>query len=249
MIKPLSLFFVVALIFGQNDKVSSLLASAESFMEKLDDKNAYEKYEAVLAIDAKNIDALNGAARALSNLGHLKDDTDEKLKLFNTAVNYAEQATKLYPENDRAHYELATALGRVSQNVGSKERIRLSKEIKKEAEICVKINPNHDGALHILGKWHYGVSDLSWVEKTVADAVLGGVPKGASFENARNAFKKAIEIAPDRIHHLVELGRTYIALDDEENAKKTLAKVIKMSPRFSGDEKYITEAKEMLEDL
>ena len=58
------------------------------------------------------------------------------------------------------------------------------------------------------GRWHSGVANVNGMLKMLATLVYGGMPK-ASNEEAVRCFKKAIEIAPQRIMHHGELAQVY----------------------------------------
>jgi hypothetical protein len=102
----------------------------------------------------------------------------------------ARRCVALYPDSAQAHFILALALGRAANLAGGKRRIALSKEIKLQADSTLALNPRHFGAMHILGRWHYGIASLSWLERSFAKIIYGGVPPGASMEKARSYFDR-----------------------------------------------------------
>ena len=141
------------------------------------------------------------------------------------------------------------AIGRVALDAGAKERVRLSKEIKKEVDLAIKLDPNDDIAYHVLGRWNRKLANLSWIERGFANMFLGGVPEDASEENAAAAFKKAIELNPGYINHHLELGMTYEMMDMEEEAKAEYQKCLNLPKSSAADDKHKVTAQEKLDDL
>ena len=132
---------------------------------------------------------------------------------------------------------------------GGKTKIELSKELKAEADKAIELDPTHDGAYHIIGRWHREIANLSWVLKAAAKIVYGGVPKGASNENAIANFEKAIKLRPDKTIHHLELGKTYKEMKKWKEARQALQKVLDLPIIDVGDEARKKEAKELLEEI
>jgi tetratricopeptide (TPR) repeat protein len=137
----------------------------------------------------------------------------------------------------------------MAQILSVKEQLIMSKKVKYSAEKAVELNPNNDIAWHIIGKWHFRISELSWFEKTMANVIFGGIPKDASFEVAKYSFEKALTIKPNSIAHHVELAKTLIELDQDDKAKLLLEKVLTLNASESNDPEYLEEAKKILKKL
>ncbi len=162
---------------------------------------------------------------------------------------YARQAVKLDSNAAKGHLQLSIALGRVALDEGPKERIRISKEVKKEVDLAIKLDPTDDYAHHVLGRWHRKIANLTWVEKTFANIFLGGVPKEASNQAAADCFKKAIEINPNHINHHLELGLTYELMGEKEQARTEFQKCLDLPKTDSDDDTYKAQAEEKLKKL
>jgi regulator of microtubule dynamics protein 3 len=238
---------ITQFLFPQN--IDSLILRAKEEQNRFNDMDAYKLYEKVLSYDSMQLNANIESSVLLCQIGHKDKDEDTKLSFFNQAISFAERAARIDSTSDKAHLSLARSYGRLAQISSAKEKLKLSVKVKKHAELTVKYNPNEDIAYHILGKWHYTIADLSWLEKAVANTVLGGVPEGASFLNAKKAFEKAISIKRNSISHHLELARTLIVLDQEDEAKGILKKTLELEPEVSIDTEYLEEAKELLADL
>ena len=117
-----------------------------------------------------------------------------------------------------------------------------------EAIKSIELNPNLDGAYHVLARWNREVDALPWYKKAVVKIVYGGLPK-ASNEDAVKNFKMAIELRPDRMLHYFELGATYKNMGEKENAKMNLEKTLSMDLVEREDEGRQEKAKKLLSKL
>jgi tetratricopeptide (TPR) repeat protein len=235
-------------VLAEND-VLLQIAKGDSLYELLDNNGALKHYVAALQIDSMNYEANWKASRAFTDVGETIEDDDERAELYLKGSKLARKAVGIDSTGAKGHLYLSIALGRVALDAGAKERIKLSKEIKKEVDLSIKYDPNDDIAYHVLGRWNRKLSNLSWIESGFADMFLGGVPEDASDENAVAAFKKAIEIKPNHINHHLELGITYEMMGLEEEAKKEFQICLDLPNSDSSDPKYKEQAKEYLEDL
>jgi tetratricopeptide (TPR) repeat protein len=240
------MFFIP--LFAEND-VTIQIAKGDSLYNLLDNNGALEYYLAALQLDSMNYEANWKASRAYTDVGETIEDEDERATLYLKGSQLARRAVKIDSTGAKAHLYLSIALGRVALDAGAKERIKLSKEIKKEVDLAIKYDPNDDIAYHVLGRWNRKLSNLSWIESGFADIFLGGVPEDASDENAVAAFKKAIKLKPNHINHHLELGITYEMMGMDEEAKKEFQTCLDLPNTDSSDPKYKTQAQEYLEDL
>jgi tetratricopeptide (TPR) repeat protein len=176
-------------------------------------------------------------------------DKKQSHEYYMASQKYAQQAIRHKEECSNGHLFLSIALGRVALKAGAKERMRLAKSIRVEAEKAIEYNINNDLAYHVLGRWHRRLADLSWIEKGFANIFLGGVPKDATVENAHKNFQKAIELNPQKISHHLEMGITYIAMDKKHLAVEEFKKVLELPKSDSDDPKHKESAKKFLNDL
>ena len=109
------------------------------------------------------------------------------------------------------------------------------------------MNPNHAGAHHLLGRWHYEAESLGFLARNFAKALYGGLPD-SSYEQAEGYFKKAIEPSDEIIHHL-HLGKTYIAMGYKIRAKGALKRALAVTAVNPNDERRQEEARLLLEKL
>jgi tetratricopeptide (TPR) repeat protein len=204
-------------------------------------------YEEALAADS-SYEALWRYGRALVDRGNMEADNDEAMPYYRQAVPIAEQAIAAKPEAADGYFVKAMAVGRVALAVGGREKVELSAAVKENAMLAIERNPQHDGALHILARWHREVTNLGWFLKTVAEIVYGGLPE-ASYAEAVQYFKQAIAAKPMHINHHYELGVTYEDMGEKEKAISEYQKVLELTPTQVDDGEIQAQAKARLDDL
>ena len=145
---------------------------------------------------------------------------------------------------------LAVALGRQALREGPRSKLALSREIKSETDLAIARDPGIGRAWHVLAVWNAKLSSLNGVERLFANSVYGGVPKGASYANAQQAFEKAISLEPDYVNHHVEYGRLLRDMGRPADARRELEKAIALPATSSAlDARYQAEARTLLEKL
>lgn len=218
---------------------------------QFDNQTALQHFLNALKQDPNNFQALWKGARAYADVGKTFEKTqkDKAKALYLSGDTLARQVVKLYPDSADAHFVLAMCVGRVALFEGGKTKIRLSKEVKAEADKAIALNPNHDGAYHIIGRWNYNIATLSGVLKFFAKVIYGGVPPGASLEEAARMFAKAIEINGDKPIHRLEYGRTLIELEQYSAAREQLQKCIDLPQAQWDDPTSKEEAAKLLKEI
>lgn len=181
--------------------------------EAHDLKTALQHFQATLEQDSSNYDANWRAALTLLDLGEQIPDSakgNERDSLYSVAERYATRAVAANPEGADGHFALAASIGRASLDLGTEARIRQAKVIRAEALRTIELNPKHDGAYHILGRWNAEIMRLSGLSRFFARNFLGaGIFKEASWKNAIANMQKAVALDPGRIYHHLELARIY----------------------------------------
>jgi len=224
------------------------MAAGDSTFHAFDNPAALKHYSRAVAIDSTNYDALWKLSRAYTDCAAAAPK-DKQSGLSAASERYARKCVALYPDSSQAHFTLALSLGRMANLAGGKRRIALSKEIAHEAQSALDLNPKHFGAMHILGRWHYGIASLSWLEKSFAKIIYGGVPPGASMEKARSYFEQAIALDPKTPINHYWLGETLIKLKDYTGARAELEKCISLDDVLWDDKRTKEKAQQRLKDI
>ncbi len=228
--------------------VDELIAEGDQHYAQAHLAEARSAYVAALQANPANYLALCRAARAESELGELQKG-DEQRRTRAAAVEHARAAVKAVPDSAAGHVWLSVALGRQALSEGAKAKLALSREIKSEVDRALQLDPGIGRAWHVLAMWNFKLSSLNMFERLGASA-MGGVPRGASFENAEKAFLKAIAIEPGYVNHHLEYGRMLKSQGRAADARRELEKAVSLPPDSDAlDARYQAEAKELLQRL
>lgn len=206
-------------------------------------------YAAALEAAPGHFATLCRLSRTESELGETqKGDVQRATRA--AAVEHARAAIKAAPDSAGGHVWLAVALGRQALGEGPKTKLALSREIKSEVDRALQLDPAVGRAWHVLAMWNVKLASLNAIERMAANAVLGGVPKGASFEQAEKAFQKAIALEPEYVNHRLEYGRLLKDRGRKAEAKAELEKAVALPPTSGAlDAHYQAEARRLLAKL
>ena len=231
------------------DHVALGLASEEAH----DLKTALQHYDAALAQDSTNYEANWRGAITLLTLGEQLGDSGknpERDSLYHQAERYAGRAVVSNPSGSDGHFALAASIGRASLTMGKKARIRRAATIRSEALRTLALNPRHDGAYHILGRWNAEIMRISGFSRFFAKSFLGaGIFKQASWGNAIYNMEKAVQLDPRRIYHHLELAEIYAERKRVADARTQLRLVDSLPDREIMDTAYKREAATLLKQL
>jgi tetratricopeptide (TPR) repeat protein len=216
-------------------------------------QGALEVYQQVLALEPANYEANWRAAQALLDLGKQTPDSvksAERDSLYAQAERYARAAVEANPDGADGHYILAAAIGRASLTKSKKERVRRAAEIRSEALRALELNPAHDKAYHVMGRWHAEIMRLSGLERFFAKTFLGGKIFGeASWDGAIRNLERATELAPEVIYHHLVLAEVLRDRQRYAEARIHLQQVLDLPLYDVMDPQYKRDAERLLGEI
>ena len=176
-------------------------------------------------------------------------------RLLEEAVALARSAVGAAPAVSRAYTALAVALGLYGRHLGYVHRIHRAREViavgrqaHAAASRAMLLDPS-DPAPHLfLGVWHRELATVHPIAKAVARTFLGGYPE-VSLEESEAHLQEAIERAPDDVTARLQLGRTYLDMAREADARRELEAATTAPPRNRLDQIEQREARELLEEI
>lgn len=230
-----------------SSSIAELLQTGDRAFAQFDNQSALAAYSKVVALDSSNYQGLWKLVRAHVDVGYGAKDKEQERHYF-TAARVARRCVALYPDSVESHFFLAVALGRMALKVGGKQKIALSKEIKAEAERTLALDPQHDGAMHVLGRWNYELANLNWMLRAFAKVLYGGVPPGGN-EEAKAWFEKALVIEPNSPSHHLWLGETLIQLKQYEQARAHLQACMNLPSLLWDDAMNRKQAAKTLQEI
>ncbi|MGH7662947.1 MAG: hypothetical protein ACRENI_01420 [Gemmatimonadaceae bacterium] len=218
--------------------------------ESLNPAVALGHYEAALAAESANYEALWKASREAVDLGEFESDEAKRTALFAKGERLARQAVEANPDGAEGHFSLARALGRTALTLGVRDRVKYATEVRDHALTALRLEPNHAGALHVMGVWNAEVMRLSGFERFFARNLLGGKVFGtANWSDAVSYMERSVAADPDRLTHHLDLARIYADVDEKEKARAEYEFVIRAESTSYNDPHYKTAAAKELSAL
>jgi tetratricopeptide (TPR) repeat protein len=244
---PLFLFFSVSYTSNGQD-IKSIMLQAESLEKSFRDQEALDKYLEVIRFDPNNINALCKASELYSIVGKRQRTKEKEREYYHKGLDHAKKALKLNPRNSEANFAMAISMGRIALISSGDEKIKAVKEIRTYADKCIQIDPRNYKGYHVLGKWHYEVSDLSSVERWLVKVTYGALPP-ASLDDAVRNYEKSRQLFPTFLLNYLELAKAYKRKGEKKKALALLQQLEKLPPATSDDPKIKQLGRKMLNDL
>ncbi|MFQ5902843.1 MAG: tetratricopeptide repeat protein [Candidatus Binatia bacterium] len=239
---------------NDGSEVSRLLQEADGLYANLKSKEALKKFLKVLELEPQNHEALAKLSRVYIDFGDMvlesgPDWQEKKLEQYLIAEKYARKAVKADPEGTWGHFYVAASLGKIALQSSIPKQIDLSREIRREVEMAIALDPQNGFAYHVNGVWHRKMAGIGQMKRIVASVVLWrSVPMG-SMKKSVEYLKKAISLNPTVISHHLELAKTYVAMGRWEFARSSLRSVQELPIQFSDDPLNKREAQQLLQEI
>ena len=215
------------------------LDEGDDLFDKSEFFEAARIYEEIIMEDPDDYDVLWRMARCYTKCGWVSEAKKKQKEYLEMAVDHARQAIKVEPDSFEGHLYLAEPMGILSRHKGSRWKVRASREIKKEVEIAMSLEPDHYKPYLILGMWHRKIKTAGWLEKELAKVFFGGLPE-TSLEEAERNIKKSIKLRPNLPKSHYELALVYKAMKKKILARKSLKNAMNC-PILTPKDKEVTK--------
>ena len=207
-------------------------------------------FDAVLRHDPESYEANWRLALVLIDVAKQTPDrlrSPVRDSIYQQAERYARRAVAAKPDGAEGHFALANAIGRSTLSMSARERVRRGNEVRAEALRTLELDPHHDGAWHILGRWNAEVERLPAVERLFARAFLGAaVFSTASWDEAERDLRLAVEYAPTKIVHRFDLAEIMYWRQEWAAAKQELDFLAALPNVDVSDTSYQRQARELM---
>jgi len=213
---------------------------------RMDYRTAIATYDSLAKVRPNDVQVQWRLARAHVFFGDISKG-EEKKQAYLTAERYAHEAMRIDSTLAESNTWLAAALGNTAMYEGSKKKVALANDIKRLLLQSIQLNPRDDIAWSILGTFYLALGNVSWLERTLANLLLGSLPDGG-YPDAERALLKAIEIAPRVIRHRFELAKVYEKMDREADARREFEFCINNPIQMASDRRRVEIAREWLNE-
>lgn len=232
------------------DSISVLIREGDDASRSRQSAQALALYEQALAKDSMSFDALWRASRELVDMGEFEPDKAVQKARYQRAEKLARKAVALRPNSADVHFHLARAVGRAAMAASPRERVRYAMEVRSQALAALDRDPNHAGALHIMGVWNAEVMRLNPIARTFAKTFMGGqAMKTASWSEALRLLERSAEIEPQRLVHRLDMARVLSDMGQKAEAREAYQAALSMPLTDPNDDRYRQAAEEELKRL
>lgn len=247
--KLLLIFFISILTFltPVAQDVNAIVKEADRLEAIPDELAALAKFKEALRVKPIHLHALSKSSELCSRIGQRQTNTKLRDDYYKAARVYAETALIVDSTSSEANTSMAIMLGRSTLTKSGKEKVVSAKDLKKHVEAAIKSDPNNFLAWHVLGRWHYEISNLNMIERAAVKVFYGGFPS-SSLKDGIKAFEKTKALAPGFILNYVELAKAYHRNNQKAKAI-ALLNVMILLPNHTEDDPTIKQTgKKLLED-
>jgi len=229
-------------------EAGDLVRDALAAEARLDSVAALRLFEQADAARPDDAFILQKIARQYSDLVVEQPGNEAKKRYAQTALEYAQRAVALRPDDAVNVLSLAVCHGKLALYSDTQTKIRYSRLVKEDAERALALDPGYAWAHHLLGRWHYEVADLGATSKFFVRLLYGGLPP-ASFDEGIRHLRRATELEPDELNHWLELGFAHAAAGRPEAARTEWTRGLAMPSRSKHDEPAKQRARAALAQL
>ena len=169
----------------------------------------------------------------------------DKKELFKKGLELSYLALSEDSLDDINYEQMSMAYAAAISVASLKGKARMADSVRIYAEKSIELNPRNDRSYHILGRWHYEVSKLSWFLRTLSKIIFNDSPEG-SFQKSIDYFEHAIQIK-DKVVHRFYLGSAYLEKGNKKEALKNFM-YLQNLPLIQHNDAYFKEkAKKLIE--
>jgi len=230
------------------ESAAELIQKGDVFYAKLQPAEALKFYLPAEKLDPNNVQLLVRIARQYRHLMSDATEVREKLQLGNTAVDFAQRAVALDPNDPETQLAVAISYGKILPMEGPRQQVASSRLIKIAADKVIALDPNNDLAWQVLGRWYFGLADVGPLKRALAQVAYGKLPP-AKYEDAVRCFERAMALNPNRLMHYIELGRTYAQMGRNSDARKFITAGLTMRETEKDDPETKDLGRQILKQL
>ena len=214
--------------------VADLVKQGDAFDAQLDNAHALDAYLQAEKLGATDPDTLTKIARQYALLMNDTPSESGQRELGEKALAYSKRAVATSPEHAKSVLSVAICYGRLIRFQDTRGKIEYSRFVREYAERSLRLDASDSYAWHVLGAWNFELAQMGTMTRAFVKVIYGGIP-AASNEEAERLFRKAVQLAPDRVSHHAELGRTLVALGKTAEAREELRKALALPSREKDD--------------
>ncbi|HET8624984.1 MAG TPA: hypothetical protein VFM14_15585 [Gemmatimonadales bacterium] len=235
------------------DTAADPLAAGIAAFEGRDPATALARFREAVALDSLSYEPNLRLALTLITLGQRVPDTRSDANrdsMYAEAERRARTAVRADTSRADGWFMLASAMGRSALTRPPQLRLKMARTIRAAAIRAITLNPSHDGAYHVLGRWHAEIMRLPGIERFFARRVLGAkVFDEASWDEATANLERAVALDTTRIVHRLDLAEVYADRKRYADARAQLDTLAAMPEREYLDPQHKAAADKLREKI
>ena len=233
------LFSILTCLKSAAQDVNAIVKEADRLEAVPDEHAALLKFIEAIKLQPNHLHALSKGSELCSRIGQRQTNTKVRDDYYAVAKIYAENALKIDPTYSEANTAMAIMLGRTTLTKSGKEKVIAAKNLKKYVDAAIKSNALNFLAWHVLGRWHYEISNLNFIERAAVKMFYGGFPP-SSLKEGITAFEKSKALTPGFILNYFELAKAYHRNDEKAKAIALINEML-LLPNHTEDDPTIKE--------
>lgn len=231
-----------------NGSGTPLIEEADSLYDAFEEKEALNAYEKILNRDPDNYRALWRSSFLYSRIGNRKKEKETQKEYYGKAQELANKALQVDSTDAESHFVMSVAMGRKALIASARDRVAASRDIKKHVDRALAFDSTHAGAWHVLGRWHFKVANLNFVERLAANTLFGGIPGDATNETAAKAIQRAIELNDNYVLYYHDLAMVYNEMGKQQQAINACQSALNLDNLTPDDIRLKNECRNWIED-
>ena len=206
------------------DLIEKLMEEGRAYDRACDSEKSQQAFERAMELRPKDAVIMYSLSKELSDRVFDHEIFHNKAlarQFASRAGELATQAIELAPNDAKAYTALAVANARLSMFTEARQKVELTHAIKSNLVKALEIEPNNDDAYHVLARFEHTMAHIGGFTRYLIRKIYGAI-EPATIEKAEEYFRRAIEIAPKRLIHGVELAKLLYETKRYDECKQLL---------------------------
>lgn len=199
------------------------------YEKSLDPQSAIACLELATRLQPHNLDYIARLAKQWTDMSFSPGVSTQRARELNKqALFIAEKILEKDPKHLTGTIALCVSKGRLAFFSDNRAKVHLAKEAEDLARHGLQLAPKNDLFHHLMGRWHFEMAGLNVLARTFVRIVYGALLHPGSYHGALREFEEASRLAPYRVIHHIQLGKTHWKLGNKEEARKALEHALEL---------------------
>ncbi len=240
------LFLMISAV-SSAQPVSGFLRQGDAAYASFNNALAIDYYRRAVEQDPFHFTALTRLVRVQNDEGRLALRRSDSSEVFyRRALATAETLVARYPGRAESWFLLALCHGSLVPFKGIQDKINIGRDVEENLRRSLSIDSTYAMSYVLLGIYYRSASQLSWMERTIVNTLLGKHIIG-TLEDSERALRTAIRLEPRSPYPYFELASTLRALGRREEAIDLLRTVVALPYRGARERMQVEDAQRRLD--